>query len=250
MGDELVKIADGFWNIRGTHRSLKLFDIGTQSSLVRLASGEFALLDSYAFDDAVAQQVTTITGGFDNVVAVLNLHPFHTVHVRAIAERFPKARLYGTTRHLRKAPDLRWERERTEQPVLHDLFREDFTFTVPRGVQFASRDHFASVLAFHPGSMTLHVDDTLMWSHLPLRSGVNFHLGLGAALMKRASAAADFRAWANELIERCRDVEHLCTAHLKPLPKIQDTNTSVADHVTRALARVEPTLRSHERRYG
>lgn len=250
MSDRLVAVADGFWNIRGSHKALGLLEVGTQSSLVRLSSGAFAMLDAYAFDDHVARELEEITGGFDNVEAILNLHPFHTVHVRDAAAMFPKARLYGTQRHAELAPELQWEPERTNEPALHALFSRDFTFSVPRGVEFASKDHFASVLAFHPSSRTLHVDDTLMWTNLPLLGGLRFHLGLRAALQQRVSAAAEFRAWATGLIEHCHDVDHLCTAHLRPLPDVAHTKTSVADHVRAALARCEQTLLRHERHWG
>ncbi len=250
MSDQLIAVADGFWNIRGSHKALGLWEVGTQSSLVRLSSGGFALLDAYDFDDDVARELAVLTSGFDNVEAILNLHPFHTVHVRAVAARFPHARLYGTKRHLERLPDLRWEPEQTEQPGLHEMFRPDICFTVPRGVAFGSRDHFASVLALHTTSKTLHVDDTLMWTDLPLVGGLTFHQGLRAALEQRASAAAEFRTWARGLIERCHGVEHLCTAHFRALPEIADSGMSIADHVRRALTRCERTLRRHERRFA
>ncbi len=249
MSDRLVAVSDDFWNIRGSHKAFGWLEVGTQSSLVRLSSGGFILLDAYSFDDDVAHELMEITGGFDNVEAILNLHPYHTVHVRAAAARFPEARLYGTERHVKVAPELRWEPERTDEHALHEMFREDFSFSVPRGVEFGTRDHFASVLAFHTASKTLHVDDTLMWTNLPLIGGLTFHQGLRSALQQRASAAAEFRAWARGLIERCHDMDHLCTAHLRTLPQVGKTDLSIADHVRAALARCERTLCHHEKRW-
>ena len=97
--------------------------------------------------------------------AVLHLHPFHTVHVRAAHELFPSAKLYGTARHADKLGDLPWEPLHTEDAELHSAFAEDLAFSVPRGVDFVSSDpnlHFSSVLALHRASKTLHVDDTLV----------------------------------------------------------------------------------------
>ena len=86
-------------------------------------------------------------------------------------ERYPRAKLYGTARHVSRFPDLPWQKTRTEQRRLHTMFARDFEFSVPRGVDFISANenvHFASVLALHRASQTIHVDDTLMYSRLPL----------------------------------------------------------------------------------
>ena len=83
MADELIQIADGFWNIRGSFKIAGLIDVGTQMSLVQLRSGDFVLLDSYALSGEVERQVRALTDGGRAVRAILNLHPFHTVHVPA-----------------------------------------------------------------------------------------------------------------------------------------------------------------------
>lgn len=251
MADHILEIADDFWNIRGSFKIAKLLDVGTQASLVRRPSGRFVLLDSYTLAGPVLERVLARTEGGEAIEAILNLHPFHTVHVEAVARRFPHARLYGTRRHVARAPDLAWQPVHSEDPALAELFPE-FAFTVPRGVDFVPSDpslHFASVLAFHPASRTLHVDDTLMHVPLPLLGGVVFHPTLAKVLQPRAGAAADFRAWANELVERCRAVEHLCTAHARtPAPAPRDG--SYASAVQRALVKVEGQLRAHEKRFG
>jgi hypothetical protein len=87
-----------------------LIDIGTQCSLVRRASGKFVFLDSYTLDGAAQREADALTNGGKDVEAILNLHPFHTVHVRAMHQRYPKARLYGTARHPSRLPGLPWEK--------------------------------------------------------------------------------------------------------------------------------------------
>jgi hypothetical protein len=250
MADELIHIADGFWNVRGSFKLAGLLDLGTQTSLVQLQRGDFVLLDAYALSGEVAQQVLSLTDGGKAIRAIVNLHPFHTVHVSAIAEQFPRAQLYGTRRHKLQAPSLRWEALQSDEPALHALFADDLSFSVPRGVDFipaSSALHFSSVLALHRASRTLHVDDTLSWSSLPLFGGLKFHPTLRFALQHQPGAAAEFRAWAEELLALCEDVQHLCTAHTRALPGKEQ---SVVERVRAAVSGVEPLLAAHARRYG
>ena len=152
MADKIVQVAEDFWNIRGSFRIGGVVDIGTQASLVRLASGNFVLLDSYAMSGALRHEIVVILDEGGEIEAILNLHPFHTVHVERMHELFPEARLYGTQRHLDRFPELPWEEVRSEDQELHDWYSDDFDFTIPRGVDFISANeivHFSSVLAYH-----------------------------------------------------------------------------------------------------
>lgn len=253
MSDRLLHIGDGFWNVRGTYKIGGVFDVGTQTSLVRLSSGAFVLLDCYTLTGEVLDEVMALTDDGRSVEAILNLHPFHTLHVEACASRFPRARLYGTARHGLRTPLLRWETVHTDDPALHERYLADLQFSVPRGVQFIpdnERVHFSSVLVLHHASKTLHVDDTLTWINLPLMRGLHFHPSLPAALARRAGAAVEFRAWARELAEQCQGVEHVCTAHTKPLPPPSPHRRTVTDWVLRALARREAALTRHQQRFG
>lgn len=260
MSTGISCIADGFWNLRGSFRIAGLVDIGTHISLVRRGNGKFVFLDSYTLSTDQLKELEEITGGVKNVEAILNLHPFHTVHVRDMHARFPKAKLYGTVRHHDKFPDLPWQKLRTEQPKLHAKYAADFEFSVPRGVDFVSADqnvHFSSVLALHKASQTIHVDDTLMYVRLPLAARLlgkpdllSFHPTLSRALGKRAGAAADFRAWAEELIERWGSAQNLCAAHTATLSAGDNRGDPINKRLRKALAKVAGTLRSHQRKYG
>ena len=246
----IIEIAEGFWNIRGAFRIRGVIDIGTHASLVRVKSGGFVFLDSYTLSGRVADTVATLTDSGRRVEAIVNLHPFHTVHVKAVAAAFPNAKLYGTRRHVKRFPDLRWEAEPTEGEPFADLFREDFDFTVPLGVQFVPANenlHFASVLAIHRASRTLHVDDTLNWLPWPAGSRLAFHPTLPAVLERRPGAVADFRAWAESLIERCSTIDHVCTAHARAADVTGADK--ITAQVTAALRRVRVALALHEARY-
>jgi hypothetical protein len=255
----VLAIGEGFWNIRGSFKLGGIVDVGTQASVVRLGSGRFLLLDACGLSEPVAAWLDTLTDGGAAIEAVLHLHPFHTLSVRALHEKYPRARLHGTARHAAKAPDLPWDTLRTESPELHALYAADLELTVPRGVDFIPADeqlHFASVLAIHRASRTLHVDDTLNCISPPrtlariLPPFVRFHPTLGRVLERRRGAAADFRLWARDLAAKCSGVEHLCAAHVHAVPAGARGGTPVARRIEHALAKAEPTLRAHEAKFG
>lgn len=254
----VIEVADGFWNLRGSFKIAGLVDIGTHCSLARRGGGGLVLLDACGLGDAAGRWLDEATGGGAALEAVLHLHPFHTVHVEAMHRRYPEARLHGTARHVEMFPELPWQPELTESAELQALYAEDFDFTVPRGVDFIAGDpkvHFASVLAIHRASKTLHVDDTLLFIRLPWllrlfgRELTRFHPTLAKVLEPRPGAAADFRAWARELIERAADLENLCAAHSAALLGRDNRGPSIAARIEAALARVEGKLAAHEKKH-
>lgn len=255
----VIEVGPGFTNLRGKLTIAGILPVGTHASLVRRKSGRFLLLDAIRLEPEVKAWIDAETDGGAAIEAVLHLHPFHTIFVRGFHEAFPKAKLYGTARHAAKAPDLPWEPLRTDQPELHALFADDLAFTVPRGVELIPKDdnlHFSSVLALHPGTRTLHVDDTLNYVKLPrlLRplkpDALAFHPALRKVLERRAGAAADFRAWAGELVERLGTVENLCAAHTAVLLGRKNRGASIADRVAEQVRKIEPKLAAHEARWG
>jgi hypothetical protein len=246
------KISNDFLNIRGSFKVGGLIDVGTQTSLVRRANGKCVFLDSYTPDDDTQPEIDALTNGGNDVEAILNLHPFHTVHVRAMHRRYPRAKLYGTARHLARFPDLPWQKTRTEQPRLHNMFEEDFEFSVPRGVDFISANenvHFSSVLVLHRASKTIHVDDTLMYVRLPLpvrmigfQDLMFFHPTLRQALEKRAGAGEEFREWAEQLAAHWRHAKNLCAAHTSALLAAHNHGASIHDRILAALRKVSLAL--------
>jgi hypothetical protein len=255
-----IHVAEDFWNIRGSYRIGGFIDVGTQTSLVRRANGKFVLLDSYTLRGAAKREVGELTRDGKDIEAILNVHPFHTIHVHKVHEQFPHARLYGTARHTARFPELPWASTHTEDPALHDQFADDFEFSVPRGVDFISSDesvHFSSVLVLHRASGTIHVDDTFMVIRLPmlmrwfgLADAVSFHPTLAKALEKRAGADKDFREWANELIEHWGDAKNLCAAHTAALLDKDNRGESIHNRLLKALDKADNTLKSHERKYS
>ena len=260
MKHEVIQVGQNFWNLRGSFRVGGLVNVGTHVSLVKCANGKFVFLDAYTLSPSVQREIADITGGPDAIDAIVNLHPFHTVHVEKMHEQYPKASLYGTQRHLELFPDLPWEKIRTEDVELQGLFSDDLEFSIPRGVDFISSNehvHFSSVLAFHRSSKTIHVDDTFMFVQLPglmrffgLKDSTNFHMTLSKALEKRPGAASDFKDWAEEIIEQWKDVKNLCAAHTSTLLDEENHSDPIHTRLLRALDKVTPVLDSHEKKHG
>ena len=258
MTDKIIKISDTFWNIRGEFRVFGLLNIGTQASLVKLNNGNFVLLDAYTLRGDIKQQVDSLTNNGDDIEAIINLHPFHTLHVAQAHADYPKAKLYGTLRHINKFPALPWQDKFTNSAEFSALYADDFEFSVPRGVDFISTNdmlHFSSVLAYHIASKTIHVDDTLMYLTLPGLLGwlknpeLSFHMTLSRTLEQRKGAVDDFKLWVAEIAEQWRDAEVLCAAHSHTLIGT-NKSPSIAAMIMMALQREEATLRYHQKKYG
>ena len=257
MADRVETINEDFHNIRGSFKIAGVVDIGTQASLVRLTDGRFVMLDSYTLSGEVAASVARLTDDGKKLAAILNLHPFHTVHVRRMHARFPDASLYGTARHAAKAPELPWQPLRTEDPALWAEFDGELEFTVPKGVHFVHRNqnvHFASVLVRHVASGTVHVDDTLSYGRVPwmlkwtgLSDVFVFHPTLASALVREAGAAEAFRTWAQDVATRWRDVTTVCAAHIGIWRAPEGSQGAFLRRVEAALDRVEPVLEAHRR---
>lgn len=164
MSEQIIKISDDFWNIRGDFKLGGFLNIGTHSSLVRRGNGKCVLLDAYTLPADIKATIDAQTRDGDDIEAIINLHPFHTVHVPGVHKQYPNAKLYGTRRHHETLHTLPWQPEHTESDKCAALFADDFEFSIPAGVDFISRNekvHFSSVIAYHTASRTVHVDDTL-----------------------------------------------------------------------------------------
>lgn len=249
MHSSIVRCGDGFWNIRGSFKLAGLVELGTHCSLVRLGDGRFVILDSYSLPDAVMVDVDQITGGRENVVAVINTHPFHTLHSEAMRSLYPGALHYGTRRHIRNFGHLEWAVRPTETLVSENPFAADLDFSVPAGVELIPANeniHCGSVLAYHPASATIHVDDTFN-----LRKGkLSVHPTLRFALKREAGAADGFRAWGREIVQLWAGAQNLCAAHDGVLNAGRLGTQSVAQAIEKAMERAEKRLRKHERAYG
>lgn len=250
-------LAENFWNIRGDFKIAKVLNIGTHSSLVRRPGGSFVLLDSYEMDEDDQREMMALTDGGAQIEAVLNVHPFHTVHCKFVREMLPQARLIGTRRHHQQAPHLEWDPDFIEDEATQQQFADTFDFSIPAGVEFIPEDesiHVSSVIVRHRESGIVHVDDTLMFLDLPAlveKFGpgprLRFHPKLAEGLEKRAGAADDYIAWARKLAIDWADTQTICAAH-KGIMRL--TDQTFAEAIEKALDHEEGTLDKHRATYG
>lgn len=257
MTGRLTEIGTGFWRVSGDFKLGGIVNLGTQASLVRLADGNFVFLDSYTLPDAVKAEVDILTEAGSKLTAILNLHPFHTLHCEWMHRAYPDAALYGTARHHRKLPDLPWQDQKCESGVLEEAFGDDFAFSIPRGVPLVCEDeavHFSSILALHRASGTIHVDDTLVYldkgfplSLLPVIGRVAFHPTLDKALEPRPGAADEFREWAIALGIEWAGAKRIAAAHNAVRELAPEEFPQL---IGEALGRVKPVLESHRSEHG
>ena len=254
---DIIDCGHGMWNVRGDYRIGGIVNVGTHASLIQLPSGEFIWLDSLTLEGDTLKRIMEMTDDGKAVEAILNCHPFHTLHCEWATKCFPGAKLYGSDRHKKRMVHLHWETDNVESDVVARKYADVLTFSLPRGVDYISADekvHFSSLLARHEPSKTVHSDDTLTYLELPFPlslakkdTGIIFHPTLAKALEKRPGAAAEFRAWAEETADRWHDSARLCAAHNGVLPLYGD---DFRTRVEAALDKVEPVLAAHERQFA
>lgn len=223
MTNTIKHLAENFWNVRGDFKIAHVINIGTHMSLVRKPDGRFVLIDAYEPDERDRTALMVLTDNGSLIDAVLNVHPFHTVHCKFVHEMLPHARLIGTRRHHEQTPQLDWDPARIEDVATQQQFSDLFDFSIPAGLDFVPEDesiHASSVLVRHRQSGIVHVDDTLMYLTPPSlvklvvpEPKLRFHPKLADALQKRAGAADEFVRWANDLARDWADTRVVCAAH-------------------------------------
>ncbi|ALF60651.1 hypothetical protein [Psychrobacter urativorans] len=219
MSHKIHDLGSGFWNIRGSFRIGGIIDVGTQCSLVRLQSGRFIFLDSYTLTDDVRAQVMTLTNNGADVEAVLNVHPFHTVHCAQMATDFPHAIFYGSSRHPKQVPEVHWADDLVESDAVTQRYPE-LEFSLPQGIHYISPNekiHAGSLLVFHPASQNLHVDDTFISPPFKLLEAIlpelSLHPMTKKALLDKPNAGKHYCDWATQIAHQWRETRNFCAAH-------------------------------------
>lgn len=219
MSDKIYNLGAGFWNIQGSFKLGGIVDIGTQCSLVQLESGKFVFLDSYTLTGEVREHVMSLTNDGEDVEAVLNAHPFHTVHCAQMAKDFPNATFYGSSRHRIEVPEVEWSDDLVESEAVAERYSE-LEFSLPEGIYYISPNekiHAGSLLVRHPASQSIHVDDTFMSPPSKLLKAVlpkiMLHPTTKKALKDEPDAGEKYCDWVTQLAHDWRDTRNFCAAH-------------------------------------
>ena len=105
----LFRVGSQFWNIRvNFKRFAGLVDIGSHMSLIQLRNGSFLIINPIILNDHSRSEVNCLTDNGTMIEAVIGVHPFHTLAFPSFYEIYPKARYYGTPRHLRRLKQIPW----------------------------------------------------------------------------------------------------------------------------------------------
>lgn len=245
MKDKIYDLGAGFWSIRGSFIKNGILDIGVQCALVKLSSGRFIFLDSYTLTDDVREQIMTLTNDGQDVEAVLNVHPFHTVHCEQMAKDFPQATFYGSRRHPKQAPNVQWSNDLVESDAVAERYPE-LELSLPKGIYYIAPNesvHASSLLVFHPASLSIYVDDTFEIPPSKLINTVQADLGLHPttlqALKDEPNAGKEYCDWATKLAHEWRDVRYFCGAH-SGLVKFEEGRFEAA--LLSAIDRARPEL--------
>lgn len=227
MAEHLHDLGNGFYNIRGDFRLGGVLNIGTHCSLIQLDDDRYVFIDSYALSGHIKDKVMAMTDDGKRIEAVLNVHPFHTVHCEQMATDFPNAKFYGSARHKQQVPSVNWQTDAVESSQIAALYPQ-LRFSLPQGIHYIhpnDKVHAGSLLVYHPASQVMHVDDTfnILPHYHTLQKLANkldkqlpklmFHPTTKMALTDDADALDKFCAWAKSLATQWQDARHLCAAH-------------------------------------
>jgi hypothetical protein len=131
--NELYSIGPGFWNVRGRFKILKVIDIETQMSIVKLGNGKFLVIDTVEMNDHLREEIDQLTNNGDKIEAVIATHPFHTLSIPAFYQLYPKAAYYGTPRHLRRLTEIPWTGD-LDDCHIRQKWEPDIELRIPAGL--------------------------------------------------------------------------------------------------------------------
>lgn len=107
--NQLYLVGSNFWNVRGRFKILKIIDVGTQMSIIKLRNEKFLVIDTVEMDSDLRHEIDRLTNHGQDIEAVIGTHPFHTLSFTAFYQAYPNAAYYGTPRHLRRLREIPWK---------------------------------------------------------------------------------------------------------------------------------------------
>lgn len=221
-----LQVGPNYWNIRGQFKIAHIIDIGTHMSIIGLNNGRYLIVDTIPLTPEVKHEIDTLTDNGNKIEAVLGTHPFHTLSFPAFYNAYPNATYYGTPRHLRVLPAIRWAGDLNDCAT-RNKFQPEVEMRIPDGAEFVApvperTNHFSSVFVYHRQSRTIHVDDTISVAHQPgflmkllgyKHGDMGFHPTIkGNGLFPTPEAPYQFRDFIRGIINDW-DFDNICAAH-------------------------------------
>jgi len=221
-----TEIGIGFYNYRCAFKvGFARVDIGSHMSLLQLSSGKFLVLDTIPLTEQLKQSIDLLTENGTKIEAILGTHPFHTLSFPEFFVAYGSTvPFYGTPRHLKKLPNIKWAGD-TNDCNVRSKWEPEVQMRIPAGSEFKApedNNHFSCVFVFHAASRTLHVDDTIMYSISPgflLRLGgykadsMCFHPTIkSTAFYPTSDAPFMFKDFVRSVLTDW-DFDNICTAH-------------------------------------
>jgi len=216
-------------------------------SIIGLDNGRFLVIDTIPLDQQLKQEIDILTNNGANIEAVLATHPFHTLSFPAFYQAYPNVHYYGTPRHLRVLPNIKWVGDLNDCAT-RNKWGPEVEMRIPDGAEFVSpvpekTNHFSCVFVFHRQSRTIHVDDTIFFADQPgflmkiagYRHGdMSFHPSIkSVGLFPTPEAPYQFKNFIAGIIKEW-DFENIVAAHTGN--KIGGAKAQL----TTVLARAEP----------
>eukprot|EP01038_Epipyxis_sp_PR26KG_P012191 gene12191-16332_t len=199
-----------------------LVNVGVQMSFIRLSNGRYLIIDTISVTNEAKAEIDHLTESGSLIEAVIATHPFHTLYFKPFQKIYPGVNMYGTPRHIRNIPDVKWEGDVNDEVVRKMWENEGIFMRIPDGAEFVSpveNNHFSGVFVFHSASRTIHINDTIMYIVNPtclmrfagLTHGKMFIHNF-TSFYPNADAPYQFKSFLEKLINDW-DFDNLCCGH-------------------------------------
>lgn len=213
----LLSLHQNFWNVRGSFKLVNI-ELGTHMSVVELPGNKYVVIDTLTLEPEVKQSLDTLTDRGKNIVAVLCVHPLHSLSLNAFYHMYPHAKYYGCPRHLEKFKNIQWAGD-LQHASVRQQFEPHLLLSAPDGIDMEEGHRASTILVFHPASGIMHVNDLFQYFVDPplvlrmtgVKPGVlGFHAKVLSVPLLYDPIA--FLLWLKKILDEW-DIQIICAAH-------------------------------------
>ena len=117
--EQFIEVGPGFYNLSTPFLTNRFINVGNHMSLLQLKStGRFLVIDTCAMSSAAKREFDYLTLNGTLIDAVIATHPFHTMFFMSFHAMYPTLIYYGTPRHIRTIPSIKWFGDISSEAVL------------------------------------------------------------------------------------------------------------------------------------